>query len=45
MMGMMTLVRVLSDKEYDEIMARIKSGTKNPPLKMDMKHIDHQEGR
>jgi manganese oxidase len=27
MMGMMTLVRVLPDKEYDEIMARKKNGT------------------
>jgi len=25
-MGMMTLVRVLPDKDYDEIMARKKSG-------------------
>ncbi len=25
MMGMMTLVRVLPDKEYDEMMQRIKS--------------------
>jgi FtsP/CotA-like multicopper oxidase with cupredoxin domain len=42
MMGMMTLIRVLPDKEYDEIMARIKSGTKIPPMKMDM---DHEESR
>ncbi len=26
MMGMMTLIRVLPDREYDEIMARKKSG-------------------
>ena len=35
MMGMMTVVRVLPDKDYDDIMARIKSGTPNPPMKMD----------
>jgi hypothetical protein len=44
MMGMMTLVRVLPDKEYDEIMARIKSGAKNPPMKMDGDHMDHTQG-
>jgi hypothetical protein len=27
MMGMMTLVRVLPDKEYEEMMARIKTGS------------------
>ena len=27
MMGMMTLIRVLPEKEYDEMIARIKSGT------------------
>jgi hypothetical protein len=35
MMGMMTMVRVLPDKDYDDLMARIKSGTPNPPMKMD----------
>lgn len=35
MMGMMTMVRILPDKDYEEIMARIKSGTPNPPMKMD----------
>lgn len=43
MMGMMTMVRVLPDKEYDDIMARIKSGTKNPPMKMGMVN-DHMQG-
>jgi hypothetical protein len=32
----------LPDKEYDEIMARIKSGTKTPLMKMDR---DDKEGR
>jgi hypothetical protein len=45
MMGMMTLVRVLPDKEYEEMMARIKAGTKNPPKNMEMNHEDHGEGR
>jgi FtsP/CotA-like multicopper oxidase with cupredoxin domain len=35
MMGMMTMVRVLPDKDYDNLMVRIKSGTPNPPMKMD----------
>ena len=41
MQGMMTLLRVLPDKKYDEIMARIKAGTPNPsmpPMKMDHDH-------
>jgi manganese oxidase len=36
MMGMMTLVRVLPDKEYDEIMARKKNGTS--PEKVEHHH-------
>ena len=32
MQGMMTLMRILPDKKYDEIMARIKAGTRNPPM-------------
>src|SRR5579863_8143110 len=36
MMGMMTLVRVLPDKDYDEIMARKKSGA--PPEKHEHHH-------
>ena len=31
MQGMMTLMRILPDKKYDQIMARIKAGTPNPP--------------
>lgn len=41
MMGMMTVVRVLPDKDYDDIMARIKSQKPNqpmPPMKMDDGH-------
>ena len=41
MMGMMTMVRVLPDKDYEEIMARIKARTPNPPMppmKMDNDH-------
>ena len=41
MQGMMTLLRILPDKKYDEIMARIKAGTPNPsmpPMKMDHDH-------
>jgi FtsP/CotA-like multicopper oxidase with cupredoxin domain len=38
MMGMMTLVRVLPDKEYEELMARIKSGTPNPPSRHQHEH-------
>ena len=38
MQGMMTLMRVLPDKKYDEIMARIKAGTANPPMKMEHEH-------
>ena len=41
MMGMMTVVRVLPDKDYEEILARIKSKTPNPampPMKMDNDH-------
>lgn len=34
MMGMMTMVRILPDKDYEDIMARIKSSTPNPPMKM-----------
>jgi hypothetical protein len=30
MMGMMTMVRVLPDKEYDEIQARIRERTTHP---------------
>lgn len=30
MQGMMTLMRILPDNKYDEIMARIKAGTSNP---------------
>src|SRR6266581_1511763 len=40
MMGMMTMVRVLPDKDYDDIMGRIKSGTPNPPMPP-MKMDDH----
>ena len=39
--GMMTLMRILPDKKYDEIMARIKTRTPNPsmpPMKMDHDH-------
>jgi FtsP/CotA-like multicopper oxidase with cupredoxin domain len=36
MMGMMTLIRVLPDKEYDEIIARKKSGA--PPEKHEHHH-------
>jgi FtsP/CotA-like multicopper oxidase with cupredoxin domain len=36
MMGMMTLVRVLPNKEYEEMMARIKSG--NPSNKAEHQH-------
>jgi hypothetical protein len=41
MQGMMTMVRILPDKKYDEIMARIRAGTPNPPappMKMDHDH-------
>jgi FtsP/CotA-like multicopper oxidase with cupredoxin domain len=38
MQGMMTLVRILPDKNYEEIMARIKAGTPNPPMKMEHQH-------
>lgn len=41
MQGMMTLLRVLPDHKYDEILARIKAGTPNPPMppmKMDGDH-------
>lgn len=41
MQGMMTLMRILSDKKYDEIMARIKAGTPNPPM-APMKMKDEQ---
>lgn len=41
MQGMMTLLRILPDKKYDEIMARLKAGTSNPPMPpMRMDH-DH----
>jgi hypothetical protein len=30
MMGMMTMVRVLPDKEYDEIQSRIRERTTQP---------------
>ena len=32
MQGMMTLMRILPNQKYDEIMARIKAGTPNPPM-------------
>lgn len=32
MQGMMTLMRILPDKKYEEIMKRIKAGTPNPPM-------------
>ena len=35
MMGMMTMVRILADKDYEDIVARIKAGTPNPPMKME----------
>ncbi len=35
MMGMMTMVRILPDKDYEDIVARIKAGTPNPPMKME----------
>ncbi len=35
MMGMMTMVRVLPDRDYEDIMARIQSPTPNPRMKMD----------
>ena len=39
MQGMMTLMRILPDEKYDEIMARIKAGTPNPPMApMNMGH-------
>ena len=38
MMGMMTMIRILPDKEYEELMARIISRTPNPPMKMDHDH-------
>jgi hypothetical protein len=41
MMGMMTLVRVLPEDKYDEIMARVKAGkTGKPPSAPEHKHID-----
>jgi hypothetical protein len=36
MMGMMTLVRVLPDKEYEEMMVRIKAGS--PGVKEEHHH-------
>lgn len=38
MMGMMTMIRVLPGRDYDEIMARIQSRTPNPPMKMNHEH-------
>jgi FtsP/CotA-like multicopper oxidase with cupredoxin domain len=38
MMGMMTMVRVLPDKDYEDIMARIQSRAPNPIVKMDHDH-------
>jgi manganese oxidase len=38
MMGMMTMVRVLPDNEYDEIQRRIREKTPNAPMDEDHKH-------
>lgn len=38
MQGMMTLMRILPDKKYDEIMARIQAGVANPPMRMEHEH-------
>jgi FtsP/CotA-like multicopper oxidase with cupredoxin domain len=38
MMGMMTMVRVLPDNEYDEIQKRIREKTANTPAHEDHKH-------
>ena len=38
MMGMMTMIRVLPDKDYEEIIERIQSRTPNPAMKMDHDH-------
>jgi len=38
MMGMMTMVRVLPDDEYDEIQKRIREKTPNAPAKQDHTH-------
>ena len=38
MMGMMTMVRVLPDKDYEDIMARIQSRAPSPPMQMDHDH-------
>jgi len=41
MMGMMTLVRVLPEDKYDEIMARVKAGkTEKSPSAPEHKHIN-----
>jgi hypothetical protein len=41
MMGMMTLVRVLPEDKYDEIMALVKRGeTVKPPSTPEHKHND-----
>jgi len=39
MMGMMTMVRVLPDNEYDEIQKRIREKTSNAPAHEDHTHL------